>query len=99
MNSTTISASDIKAKMTASIKQAMVEPTASELPPAPPVAHDGLRDKRFTVVIPNSQHRFIKRFAVDANSDASTIARALFAMLEFDQTVAEQVRLRINDQP
>lgn len=99
MSSTTLSASDIKAKMTASIKQAMVEPPASDFPSASPVAPNGLRDKRFTVVIPNSQHRFIKRFAVDANSDASTIARTLFAMLESDKSVAEQVRLRINDQP
>jgi hypothetical protein len=90
-------ATDIKARMAASIKQGMVEPPQIEAPLLSPIATDGLRDKRFTVVIPNTQHRFIKRFAVDANSDLSTIARTLFAMLESDTTVAEQVRSRIQE--
>ncbi|MHB1486931.1 MAG: hypothetical protein ACYCS7_08765 [Acidimicrobiales bacterium] len=97
MKSAAPTASDIKAKMAASIKQGMAESSSIETSPRPTGVRDGLRDKRFTVVIPNGQHRFIKRFAVDANSDASTIARTLFAMLESDTAVAEQVRSRIQE--
>jgi len=95
MKNATSTASDIKAKMTASIKQAMVEPSPTEASPVPTLDLTGHRDKRFTVVIPYGQHHFIKRFAVDANSDLSTIARTLFGMLESDPAIAEQVRSRI----
>ena len=97
MSNTTRTASDIKATMAASIKQGMTEPPRVEAPSPSVDGQGSFRDKRFTVVIPNIQHRFIKRFAVDANSDASTIARTLFAMLESDASVAEQVRARIHE--
>lgn len=96
MSNTTRTASDIKATMAASIKQAMTELRGVESLSHSTDGPNNLRDKRFTVVIPNVQHRFIKRFAIDANSDASTIARTLFAMLESDPSVAEQVRTRIH---
>jgi hypothetical protein len=95
-----VTASDIKAAMKASIEQGMV---ATEPVPAPassravPTDYPPSSDKRFTVVLTNSQHRFVKRFAVDHNSDASTITRMLFAMLESDQALAERVQERIRE--
>jgi hypothetical protein len=44
------------------------------------------------VILPKAQHRFIKRFALESDSDASTIIRTLLAMLEADPSVAEKVR-------
>lgn len=90
-------AQDIRATMAASIKQGMVEQQAAIGPRTVVEVPGQLRDKRFTVVIPNRQHRFIKRFAVDSNSDASTIARTLFAMLEADPDIADRVRSRIHE--
>jgi len=98
MTKPTRTAQDIRATMAASIKQGMVEQQASLEPKPASVEVPGqVRDKRFTVVIPNRQHRFIKRFAVDSNTDASTIARTLFAMLEAEPDVADRVRSRIHE--
>lgn len=97
MSKPQLTAQDIKAAMAASIKQGMGESKAVEVDPV--LSHVELpgqmRAKRFTVVIPNRQHRFLKRFALDAGSDASTVARVLFTMLETEAALAEQVRSRL----
>lgn len=96
MSKPQLTAEDIKATMAASIKQGMAAAAAPSDPSTPHVEVRGhLPDKRFTVVITNDQHRFLKRFALDANSDASTVARLLFTMLETDASLAQQVRSRL----
>jgi len=47
---------------------------------------------RFTVELPRDQHRFIKQFALSADSDASTVTRILFRQLESDPDLAERIR-------
>lgn len=97
---TSLTASDIKATMKASVQQgmAMKEPV-----PTVEVSHSGVippyigPEKRFTVVLSNDQHRFVKRFAVDHNSDASTITRTLFTMLQSDMAFADLVLARIRE--
>jgi hypothetical protein len=92
---TPVTASDIKAAMRASIQQAMPStPEKVELrgQKADGVPTATLPDKRFTVVMTHSQHHFIKRLAVEYDSDASTITRMLFSLLETDRALANQVR-------
>lgn len=97
MSKPQLTAQDIKTAMAASIKQGMGGSSPNDPASVPDhVELPGrLPDKRFTVVITNGQHRFLKRFALEANSDASTIARILFTMLETDHALAEQVRSRL----
>ena len=97
---TPLTASDIKATMKASIQQGMA--TKEQAENAEPVTSLVGRpyvgpDKRFTVVLSNDQHRFVKRFAVDHNSDASTITRTLFTMLQSDQAFADLLLARIEE--
>lgn len=97
---TPLTASDIKATMKASIQQGMAAKEQTEnaeqvtsLVGRPNVGPD----KRFTVVLSNDQHRFVKRFAVDHNSDASTITRTLFTMLQSDKAFADLLLARIQE--
>lgn len=50
------------------------------------------RRVRFTLDLSHDQHRFLKRFALDSETDASVIARALLTVLEGDAEVAAKVR-------
>lgn len=47
---------------------------------------------RFTVELPRQQHRFVKQFALSADTDASTVTRILFRLLEEDPQLAERIR-------
>ena len=89
--------SDLAARMQATATHA--RPTAAsvvrDLPaPAPAEARPPRTDApaRFTVELPRPQHRFVKRFALEADTDASTVTRALLSLLESDHKLAEQVR-------
>jgi hypothetical protein len=44
-----------------------------------------------TLDLSREQHRFLRQFALDAESDASAILRALLAILEEDDLLAESV--------
>jgi hypothetical protein len=97
---TPLTASEIKATMKASIQQGMATKESAQNPEpvtslvgSPSVGPD----KRFTVVLRNDQHRFVKRFAVDHNSDASTITRTLFTMLQSDKAFADLLLARIQE--
>lgn len=96
---TPLTASDIKATMKASIQQGMAtkEQTENAEPVTLLVGRPVGPDKRFTVVLSNDQHRFVKRFAVDHNSDASTITRTLFTMLQSDKAFADLLLARIQE--
>lgn len=48
-----------------------------------------------TLDLSREQHRFLRQFALDAESDASSILRALLALLKDDRVLAESVVERI----
>jgi hypothetical protein len=50
---------------------------------------------RFTLDLARSQHRFLKQFALDAESDASVILRMLLSLLEEDRVLTKRVLARI----
>jgi hypothetical protein len=43
------------------------------------------------------QHRFIMQFALDLDSDASTITRNLFTILQNDATLAHRLRQELDE--
>jgi hypothetical protein len=93
----TAKASDLAARMKATATHDRPRPTV--VAPSPiaivnerPVRHRAETPARFTVELPRPQHRFVKRFALEADSDASTVTRALLTLLETDHEVAERVR-------
>jgi hypothetical protein len=97
---TPLTASAIKATMKASIQQGMAAKEPTQNPEAVTSLVGKLNvgpDKRFTVVLNNDQHRFVKRFAVDHNSDASTITRTLFTMLQSDKAFADLLLARMQE--
>lgn len=52
---------------------------------------------RFTLDLPRSQHKFLKRFALDADSDAAPIVRVLISRLERDEELARSVREELQE--
>jgi hypothetical protein len=50
---------------------------------------------RLTLDLTREQHRFIRRFALDAETDASSVLRMLLALLEEDSKLADQVLRRL----
>lgn len=50
------------------------------------------RSVRYTLDLSREQHRFLKRYAFDAETDASVVMRVLLALLASDETVARRVR-------
>lgn len=51
---------------------------------------------RISVDLPKEQHRFLRRFALDADADGMRIVRALLSELEEDTRLAERVRDRLS---
>ena len=51
----------------------------------------GQTPARFTVELPRPQHRFLKRFALNEDSDASSVVRALLTLLKEERAVADAV--------
>jgi hypothetical protein len=49
------------------------------------------RRVRLSLDLPRAQHRFVRRFALDAESDASSVLRTLLALLEEDPALGERV--------
>jgi hypothetical protein len=48
--------------------------------------------QRFMFILPKSQHLFIRQFALQIDTDVSTIIRALLTRIETDPVFAEEVR-------
>jgi hypothetical protein len=51
---------------------------------------------RYTLDLSREQHRFLKRFAFDAETDASVVMRALLALLQHDERFARKVRAALD---
>jgi hypothetical protein len=87
-------ASDIAAqvaKMTSSVVQVPpISPSVAEADDA--AARRRASSPRFTVIMPKEQHRFIMQFALDADTDASTVTRSLFSILQNDPSLARRLR-------
>lgn len=46
---------------------------------------------RFTLDLAKEQHKFLKRFAVEAETDASVVVRALLSRLEHDENLSAAI--------
>jgi hypothetical protein len=64
-----------------------------------PAAQEGAgssdRKIRITVDLTRDQHRFVRRFAFDADADASSVFRVLLSLLEEDAKLAKRVLERV----
>lgn len=49
------------------------------------------RRVRFTLDLSSEQHRFLKRFAFEAETDASVVMRLLLTLLQGDEKLARRV--------
>lgn len=56
----------------------------------------GDRPVRFTLDLAREQHRFLKLFAVNAETDASVVVRALLTLLAEDAALARRVLRRVS---
>lgn len=54
---------------------------------------------RFTLDLNREQHHFLKRFALDADTDASAVVRALLTRLQDDSGLARQVQAIVWEPP
>lgn len=73
-------------------------PAQGDQIPAPVEAQpsrNGKRTVRFTLDLSPEQHRFLKRFAFDAEVDGITVLRTLLRLLETDPALAARVRERL----
>jgi hypothetical protein len=52
------------------------------------------RKVRITLDLAREQHRFLRRFAFEAEADATAVLRALVSLLEEDATVAKKALAR-----
>lgn len=87
-------ASDISAevaRMTRSVMQVPAAPQPVRPAGTPPSAR-ATGKPRFTVIMDREQHRYIKQLALDIGSDASTITRSLFTLLQNDPALARRLR-------
>lgn len=94
-------ASDLAARMAASaagsrrdVEQTRPQPAATASGPTPRTPDI----VRIMVKLPKTQHRFIRQFALDAESDVSTIVRTLLTRIETDPVFAEEVRILLHGQ-
>ena len=51
---------------------------------------------RYTLDLAPAQHRFLKRFALDAEADASAVLRVLLTLLEHDSELAARVAAELS---
>jgi hypothetical protein len=58
----------------------------AQLPPRPE------KRVRFTLDLERDQHRFLKRFSLDAEADAARVMRALLDQLQQDSELANRIR-------
>lgn len=72
-------------------------PRPSTQPDEVPSAEEGRSGSRIrtTLDLSREQHRFLRQFALDADSDASSVLRALLALLEEDPELAKTVLTRL----
>lgn len=51
---------------------------------------------RFSLDLSKEQHKFLKRFALEEDTDASAVMRALLVRLEADEDLAEAVKAKLS---
>ena len=91
-------ASDILSRMretTTREKPIRVEETDARRVAALPA--DARQRVRFTLDLSKEQHKFLKRFALEAETDASAVVRALLLRLEEDETLAKTIEADISN--
>jgi len=94
-------ASELAARMAASAagSNRHVEQTRPQLAPSESAPTPRTPEVvRIMVKMPKAQHRFIRQFALDSDSDVSTIVRTLLSHIETDPVFAEEVRTLLNEQ-
>ncbi|WP_216329090.1 hypothetical protein [Deinococcus aestuarii] len=64
--------------------------------PAPPPTPPRVRRVRYTLDLEPEQHKNLKRFALEADADASEVMRALLALLHTDTGVRNAVLTAIS---
>lgn len=92
----TTKASDLAARFATSaagtrrVSPAVVQPdpTPSQELPGRPVS----LTSRIMVLLPKAQHRFIRQFSLNCDTDMSTVVRSLIARIENDPIFAEELR-------
>ena len=87
-------ASELAARFASSAAGTRAAPVAPQNP-EPPTQLQGTSTAsivRFMVKMPKAQHRFIRQFALDSDSDVSTIVRTLLTRIENDPVFAEELR-------
>ena len=52
---------------------------------------------RFTLDLSKEQHKFLKRFALEEEADASAVLRALLVRLELDEALVKAVRAELSN--
>jgi len=94
-----VKASDLAARMTATATHTPPEILPAVVEAQPPIQRrrrsQAGAPARFTFELSRPQHRFVKRFALEADIDASSVARALFSILEEDHALRERVLDRV----
>jgi len=85
--------SDLAARM----RKVAIHDTPTVSAALPFVADQPPKEKRvrYTLDLLYSQHRFLKKFAFDAEVDASEVLRDLLTALEEDSTLASAVKWRV----
>jgi len=91
-------ASDLAARFASSAAGTRSAPAPLPQTPEPPAQLAGTPAiVKFTVKFPRAQHRFIRQFALDANSDVSTIVRTLVSRIETDPVFAEELKTLLQE--
>lgn len=87
-------ASDLAARMAASAAGARREPPAQSLQPEPagPPQEAPSSIVKFTFKMSRELHRFARQFALDNDTEVSTLVRTLLSRIETDPVFAEEVR-------
>lgn len=85
--------------LAARLKATATGSRATSLPPVTPSIAEpktaATTIQRFMVNLPKAQHRFIRKFALDNDTDVSTIVRSLLQRIEDDPAFAEEVRTHL----
>ena len=93
-------ASDLLTRLSKSATGSSIRPAfpaSREKVPEPHSKASAPAVQRFMVNMPKSQHRFIRQFALESDSDVSTIVRLLLSRIETDPAFAEEVRTQLRE--
>ena len=90
-------ASDISSQMRDTAKQEKpIQAGKSDKRRVKELPSDPSQRVRVSLDLAKTQHKFLKMFAVEAETDASAVLRALLTRLETDEELAEAVRAKLS---